>query len=243
MVLENDVFGYAVFDWVAGSRTFEVLERDDGYSQIGAGPNVYLSKFRNWPQAERKAIRYLTGRVLDVGCGAGRVALDVQSRGIDVVGLEVSPLAIKAARLRGVKKILTLPFEDLDRRVAKFDSIVMFGNNFGLFENPDRARKALMKFCEHANPGTRIFAESTSGYFGGAPALDRTRYRQNLARGISPGQVRVRYHYKNLVGPWFRWLYVSQREMQSIVVGTGWRLERVLQGGLSDPYVAILIKD
>jgi len=243
MPVESDVFGFAVFDWVGGSRTFEVLERDDGYSQIGAGPNVYLSKFRNWPLAERRAIRYLNGRVLDVGCGAGRVALDVQSRGIDVVGLEVSPLAMKAARLRGVKKLLMMPFEDLDHRVAEFESIVLFGNNFGLFEDPNRARKALMKMCEHANPGTRIFAESTSGYFGGAPALDRTLYRQNLARGTSPGQVKLRYHYKDLVGPWFRWLYVSQREMQSIVVGSGWRLERVLQGGLSDPYVAILIKD
>jgi hypothetical protein len=97
--------------------------------------------------------------------------------------------------------------------------------------------------AERTKPGARIFAESTSAYFGGAPAFDRSYYRRNKALGISPGQVKVRYRYEHLVGPWFHWLYVSQSEMRSILVGTGWHIERTLEADLSEPYVAVLAKD
>jgi SAM-dependent methyltransferase len=243
MTPDNDVFGRALLDWAKGGTSPEVLEREDGFTQIGAGPDVYLSTFKDWPAAERKSIRYLRGRVLDVGCGAGRVSLELQSRGLDVVGLESSPLAAKAARLRGVNEVWLKPIEDLDSSIEAFDSIVLFGNNFGIFETPKRARQILIRLAEGTKPSARIFAESTSAYFGGAPAFDRSYYRLNKERGCSPGQVKLRYHYGHLVGPWFRWLYVTRSEMRSILVGTGWHLERSLGAHPSEPYVAILAKD
>lgn len=40
---------------------------------------------------------------MDIGCGAGSVAVELQQRGIDIVGLDASPLAAKAAKIRGLK--------------------------------------------------------------------------------------------------------------------------------------------
>ena len=243
MAPDKDVFGRALLDWVMGGTTPEVLERDDGFTQIGAGPDVYLSNFKGWPAAERQSVRYMRGRVMDIGCGAGRVALELQRRGVDVVGLDVSPLAVRAARLRGVKEVWSVPVELLDSKIASFDSLVLFGNNFGIFETPQRARRILSQLNKHAKPGARIFAESTSAYFGGAPGFDRSYYHRNKARGRSPGELKVRYHYGDLVGSWFHWLYVSQNELRSILVGTGWHLERILGNEVGEPYVAILQKD
>lgn len=135
------------------------------------------------------------------------------------------------------------PIEELDSRIHHFDSFVLFGNNFGIFANPTRARQILTRLAQRTNPGARIFAESTSAYFGGAPAFDRSYYRRNLASGRSPGQVKLRYHYGDLVGPWFHWLFVSRREMKSTLTDTGWHLERTLGTDPSEPYVAILAKD
>jgi SAM-dependent methyltransferase len=243
MTPDRDVFGHALLDWANGETSPEVLEREDGFTQIGAGPDVYLARFKDWPTAERKSIRYIHGRVMDVGCGAGRVALELQRRGMDVVGLDASPLAAKAAKIRGVDEVWSTPIEDLDRRVKTFDSIVLYGNNFGIFENPLRARQLLAQLAKSTKPGARIFAESTNAYCGGAPGFDRSYYHRNKARGLSPGQLKVRYHYGHLVGSWFNWLYVSRSEMRSIVVGTGWHLERTLGSIPSEPYIAILAKD
>ncbi len=130
----------------------------------------------------------------------------------------------------------------MEQRLGSFDSIVLFGNNFGIFETPTRAQRILSRLALRTKPEVRIFAESTSAYFGGAPALERSYYRRNVARGLSPGQVTLRYHYEHMVGPWFRWLYVSPREMKSILRGTGWTIERIVSSDLSEPYVAVLAK-
>jgi SAM-dependent methyltransferase len=239
----EDVFGRALLDWAKGGTTPEVLERDDGFTQIGAGPEVYLSEFSGWPVAERKSIRYLRGRVIDIGCGAGRVALNLQHRGIEVVGLDSSPLAVRAAKIRGVKEVWFLPVEELASKIGSFDSIVLFGNNFGILQTPNHARQLLTDLAKSTKPGARIFAESTNAYCGGAPGLDRSYYWRNKERGVSPGQSRLRFRYDNLVGPWFNWLYVSQSEMRLILRGTGWHQKEVLGVGSSEPYVAILEKD
>ncbi|MGD0692937.1 MAG: class I SAM-dependent methyltransferase [Acidimicrobiales bacterium] len=243
MAPDSDVFGHALLDWTRGATSPEILERDDGFTQVGAGPEVYLSSLRGWPSAERKSLRLMRGRVMDVGCGAGRVALELQSRGLDVVGLDSSPLASRAATLRGVREVWSTPIEHLGGRVASFDSFVLFGNNFGIFETPTRARQILTRLAATTKPNAQIFAESTAAYCGGAPGFDRSYYHRNKVSGRSPGQLKLRYHYGHLVGPWFRWLYVTRSEMRSILVGTGWHLERVIGEQLGEPYVAILEKD
>jgi hypothetical protein len=54
--------------------------------------------------------------------------------------------------------------------------------------------------------------------------------------------VKLRYHYGASVGPWFQWIFVSRSEMRLLLVGTGWRIERVIGTKLAEPYVAILVK-
>jgi len=239
----SDVFGRALFDWAKGGTQFEVLERDDGFTQEGAGPGVYLAGFREWPACERQSVRHLRGRVLDIGCGAGRVALELQRRGLDVVGLDASPLAARAAKLRGVQEVWNAPLHDLKERIASFDALIFYGNNFGIFANPSNAHRQLAMLARHTKDGAKIFMESTSSYFGGAPAMTRPYYAQNLLRGRAPGQVRVRYRYDDMWGKWFDWVYVSPREMRHVLRGTGWRQERILASTSNEPYVAILTKE
>jgi SAM-dependent methyltransferase len=229
-----------VWDWANGGRVPEIIERDDGYFEEGAGPEVYLSSFSRWPRGERCAMREVHGRVLDLGCGAGRVALELQARGLDVVGLDASAYAARAARLGGVRTVWRKSLEDLGARVGEFDSIVMFGNNFGLFATPERARERLSEWARVAKSDAKIFVESTSAYGGGAPGIDRTYYRRNRDQGRPPGELRARYRYDGAVGGWFTWLFVGRAEMYAIVRGTGWRVAHVFGSQLSEPYVAVL---
>lgn len=240
---DEDIFGRALLDWATGGVTPEVLERDDGFTQVGAGPEVYLSEFRAWPSAERSSVRYMRGRVVDVGCGAGRVALELQRRGTPVVGVDSSPLAVRAAIMRGVNEAWCRSVDELVTQIGDFDSIVLFGNNFGIFETPQRAREILSALAKSSKPNARMLIESTNPYCGGAPGFDRSYYHQNKDRGRPPGQATFRFRYDDAVGPWFNWLYVSRQEMRAILRGTGWHHRLVLGAECSEPYVAVLEKD
>jgi hypothetical protein len=70
-----------------------------------------------------------------------RVALELQARGREVVGIDSSPLAVEVARRRGVRDARVLPFEQVGPALGRFDTVVMYGNNFGLFGGEAKARR------------------------------------------------------------------------------------------------------
>jgi SAM-dependent methyltransferase len=161
----DDAYGRLILEYFEGGDAIEVVERDDGFVNASSlGPAAYLAPFRRWPKAERAAMRLARGRVLDVGCGAGRVALELQERGYEVVGIDVSPLALEVARRRGAKDVRELPVTRVGPSLGRFDTFVMFGVNFGLMGSGRRAPWLLRRFRPLANEGARILAESVNPY-------------------------------------------------------------------------------
>jgi SAM-dependent methyltransferase len=201
----------------------EIIERDDGFI-TSAGLN-YFAPVRRWPAVERQALRYVRGRVLDVGVGAGRVALELQARGREVVAIDVSPGAVEVARNRGVSDVRLLAFEEVDASLGHFDTVVMYGNNFGLFGSRAKARRLLRRLRPFV---ARIVATSNDPY--ATEDLAHLAYHErNRGRGRMSGQLRLRVRYRDLVGPWFEYLIVSPDEMADIVESTGWQLRRLVR--------------
>jgi len=178
--------------------------------------------------------------VLDVGCGAGRVALYLQSRGLDVIGIDNSPLAVKVCRERGVKHAKLMPLTQISQKLGVFDTVVMFGNNFGLFENFTRARWLLRKLHGMTSPKARILASTLDPYQTTEPS-HLAYHRRNRTRGRTGGQARIRIRYKDYATPWFDYWLVSKKELAAILKGTGWRAARFFDtaGGR---YIAVVGK-
>jgi SAM-dependent methyltransferase len=193
---------------------------------------------RRWPKVERRAIRLARGRVLDVGCGAGRVALHLQERGHDVVGIDLSPLAVEVCRRRGVKDARELPVTRVSLALGRFDTIVMFGNNFGLMGSRRRAPWLLRRFRSITNEGARILAESVNPYKTDKPE-HLAYHEENRQRGRMGGQLRIRIRHQAYATPWFDYLLVSPEEMAELAEGTGWELRRVIDEG-EHVYVGVL---
>lgn len=234
-----DAFGRALLDWARGGEDPEMYEREDGFIEAGPGPDLYLAGPRQWPVAERRALRFARGRVVDLGCGAGRVALELQARGLDVLGADASPLAVQAARTRGVQRIRCASAQEIGREIAAFDTVVLFGNNLGIFGSPERVRSALARWARRAAPGARILAESTDPA-GMAPTFDAAYRRKNVEAGRMPGQLRVRVRYRDLATPWFSWLFVAPSDVAALVAGTGWRVAKLIVDDPAAPFVAVL---
>jgi SAM-dependent methyltransferase len=93
-------------------NTLEIVERDEHFIGVSKWPGRYFSDYAAWSGREQRAMRHIRGRVLDIGCGAGRHGLLSAREGIQCNRVDNSPGAINVCRLRGYRKLKT----DVDHR-------------------------------------------------------------------------------------------------------------------------------
>lgn len=239
---EKDAYGHAMRAHHEGEESFEIVERNDGYVGPGGGPGTYFSEYDDWSAHVREAIDRARGRVLDVGCGAGRHALYLQEQGHDVVGIDASPGAVAVCDERGVERAEVIDVADVTDLDGAFDTVVMFGNNFGLVGTADRAPAVLRDLAEVTTPDARILAESMD-----PTATDEEAHleyhERNRGRGRLPGALRIRVRFKKHATDWFDYLLAAPEEMRDLVGETPWELREVVEGeGNRGVYVGVLEK-
>jgi len=236
----QDAYGHLLYDYFTNKTGQEIVERDDGYIDPSGGPKVYFAEYKDWHPIEKKAMRYTRGRVLDIGSGADRHSLYLQGKGLEVTGIDNSPVAIEVCKLRGLRDGRVVPISQISSKLGVFDTVLMLGNNFGLFGSYEGARRLLKKLSKMTSEKGRIIAGSNDIYqTENREHLDY--HRQNRDRGRMAGQVRLRVRYRKYSTPWFDYLMVSKDEMENILDGTGWGVSRFIESG-GPPYIAIIDK-
>ncbi|MEU4588908.1 class I SAM-dependent methyltransferase [Micromonospora aurantiaca (nom. illeg.)] len=236
----GDVFGemirdaYAVATGIgprpmAGGRlprpVIEIIERDDGLVN-GAPAEHYLDPPQRWQPHDHRAVDRVRGHVLDVGVGAGRIALHLQDRGVPVTGLDTSLGALRVSRHRGVGDLVHGTVDEHAADGRRYDTFLLLGNNLGLFEGRERAPAMLAALAALARPGARVIAHGTDPY-GTTDPVHTAYHERNRRRGRIGGQLRLRLRYRLLGTDWFDYLVCSPEEFAELVHGSQWRLTDV----------------
>ncbi|MGH8900382.1 MAG: class I SAM-dependent DNA methyltransferase [Egibacteraceae bacterium] len=90
--------------------------------------------------------------VLDAGCGTGRVAIELARRGLDVVGVDLDPGMLAAAR----RKAPHLEWVEADlatvRLGGRFEAVVLAGNVM-IFLAAGTEGAVVANLAEHLRPG------------------------------------------------------------------------------------------
>ena len=130
----KDLFGKAILDYQTDNSP-EDLYTETSISELDVMPIDYLFRdYDEMPILEQKALDLTKGKTLDVGCGAGSHTLYLQEKGIDVKGIDISPNAVEACKLRGIKNIEVQNFLELNED-EKYDTILFLMNGTGIFQN------------------------------------------------------------------------------------------------------------
>ncbi len=116
--------------------------------QAGAGELV-LNPF------ERAVLPHLEGRVLDMGCGLGNLALAAAARGCEVMALDASPAGIESLAERARAAGLAVDASIADARTfetdRRFDAVVSIG--LLMFFDCDTARALVRRWQGWVRPG------------------------------------------------------------------------------------------
>ena len=232
---DEDAYGALLLAALEGRDAAEVMEREDGTVWAGDGGD-YLDPPRKWPATERRMLRFARGRVLDVGCAAGRVALALQDRGREVVAIDESPLAVEVARRRGVRDARALSLADVGGSLGLFDTVLIVRNNVGL-GGPEGARGLLERIAAITTARGRLITDSVDPY-----RIDDEAIRSGtVAGGTGVFGRRLRVRHGRFASPWFHYVMTTPDAFAALVADSPFRVERIIDDG-SPRYGVVLAK-
>lgn len=135
-----DLFGKALLGYLHGDKSPFFLV-DSKKIKYKINLQKYFRDYSQLKSLERKAIYLAKGNILDVGCGAGNYIPYLTKKG-KVLGIDISPNVIKAAKERGVKNVKVANIFSFKPK-NKFDTILLMENSIGMAETVKKTKKLL----------------------------------------------------------------------------------------------------
>lgn len=225
--LMKDLFGKAILDYQTNNAPEDLLT-ETSISEEDEMSVAYLFRaYNEMPPLEQKALQLAKGKVLDIGCGAGSHSLYLQNElQLDVTAIDISPSAIEACRLRGIKKVQVQNFMTLENE--KFDTILLLMNGTGICGKLQKLPKFLSKLKDLLNPGGQILIDSSDIIYmfdededGGKWIPSENDYYGEIIFNIS---------YKGEKEAPLDWLYLDYNTLQNAAFANDLKSELILEG-------------
>jgi SAM-dependent methyltransferase len=220
-------FGLALLAYFRGETSAQIgIRRDDGFEDP-LPMNQFFRSVDEFIPIEFAAIELCQGHVLDIGAGAGIHSLALQSQGMSVTAIDISPHAVELLTRRGVD------FEE-----GPFDTLLMLGHGIGMVEDMPGLARFLVHAHRLASADGQILVHSLDVRETDDP--DHLAYHEsNRQAGRYIGEVRLQFEYGGQVGPYCGWLHVDPQTLCAKAGQGGWECEIVLEEDSGD-YLARL---
>jgi len=229
--------GAALLAYHYGDRRAEIVVQSDLWEDEPTPVETfYRPDGLGLPPLEREALCRCRGRVLDLGAGAGRHALELQAAGCEVVAVDPLPEAVEIMRERGVADARRGDLQSVAGE--RFDTVLMLMNGLGvvgdlhglgllLEELPRLLRPDGQLICDSADLAAAIGNES--------PGL----LAELSARDRYLGEVKFSLRYRSTAGRPYPWLFVDPRALEIIAGAAGFDTTIVARGDRGS-YLAVL---
>ncbi len=179
------------------------------------------------PDLDRRALDRCAGKVLDAGAGAGRHALDLQCRGLEVTALDVSADAVRVMQDRGVSDVRQ--GDIYTSNLGSYDTILLLMNGIGLAGGPEGLERLFERFHRLLRPGGRIIFDAAG--LDAAIRKDEFEELADVAIGRPQfGEVFFRLTFNNLKGEWYPWLFPTTTMVADVARTTGFHCTIIARG-------------
>ncbi len=164
---------------------------------------------------ECEILKSAKGKILEIGCGAGRILKYLQESGHNATGFDIDCALVALCGERGVKNINTETYMNMEK-FGIFDTIIALNRTIGIAGTIDGVQKMLKKCsaCSGKN-GILIF--------------DSIEVRPELSTSSGVYERKLRYKYEDKYGEWFSWINFSSDVARKVLAETGWNVEKVIK--------------
>ncbi len=179
-------------------------------SECGQRLPLALARYAGRPTAEEQALLVrAVGPVLDVGCGPARHVVALTRRGVEAVGVDLSPTAVRLARRRGARVIEGSVFDRLPG-AGRWATVLLLDGNVGIGGRP---QALLQRVAALLRPDGIVLVEVEPG-------------------SIAASRLRVRLHDGITASEWFAWGRVGSEDLAPLAAAAGLLVrERWTAGG------------
>ena len=234
----NDPIGRAIADYFETGEAPDIQIRTNYTVGETMPASVFFRSEEELPDIETAAMRLCRGKVLDVGAAAGRHALALQNRGLEVVALEKSILAAKVMQQRGVKNVVCEDVFNFDDK--GFDTIIVLMNGTGIGQTLEGLKNLLLHLKTLLNPNGQILMDSSDIRYlfeddDGSIWID-------IASNTYLGEMEYELTYKNNLTS-FKWLFVDYDTFSDIAREVGLIPSMITEGDHYDYLAGLTLPD
>ncbi|MEN8163248.1 MAG: class I SAM-dependent methyltransferase [Acidobacteriota bacterium] len=179
------------------------------------------------PDLDQRALDRCAGRILDIGAGAGRHALDLQCRGLEVTALDVSADAVRVMQDRGISDVRQGDIYTSDP--GSYDTILLLMNGIGLAGSHEGLQQLFGSFRRLLRPGGRVIFDAAG--LDAAVHKDEFEELSDMAIGRPQlGEVFFRLTFDDLEGSWYPWLFPTSTMMAEAARDAGFECTIIGRG-------------
>ena len=207
MVDGLDVFGKALLDYHEGNKDacLKVYSTEADTYDI---PVSVFFRSADKLTIDRLALSFCSGKVLDIGAGAGIHTLYLQKLGVEVTALDVSGNACLVMSNSGVNHIIRQDIFELNSK-SQYDTWLVLGRSIGAVGSLKKLQDFLLKAKLSLTPCGKIILNSTNG-------------KKNLS-----AIRKLQFKYQGKKSSVVEWLDVDQETLSKMANDLGFDIEIV----------------
>ena len=222
----KDLFGKAILDFQTNNSPEDLITETTISEEDEMSVAYLFRSYNEMPKMEQRALQLAKGKILDVGCGAGSHSLTLQNdRNLDVTSIDISPNAIQACSLRGLKKAKVEDVMTLENE--KFDTILLLMNGAGMCGRLKNIPNFLLKLKSLLNPGGQILLDSSDIIYMFDDDEDGGKW---IPGDGYYGEIIFTISYKGEKEKPFDWMFIDYNTLQNAAFANGLQCELIMEG-------------
>lgn len=216
----KDPLGSMMIDYLNGERDAGVTVQSDTLDMWEMTGATMFRSFSIMNRIERKALSLCTGKILDIGAGAGSHTLYLQNRGETVDALDLSPGSVRVMKKRKVRTVIHNNLFALKER--QYDTLLMLMNGIGVVGSLDGLNLFFQFIKTLLTPGGQVLMDSTDLALLYEPDMIEPSGSEYY------GETEFTMTYKQITGDPFQWLYVDFQTLCRQGAFHGFECEKLL---------------